>query len=137
MDTEEGESRCSGRRRLGVTCLSRSVLFVFAALTLLCIGCAHQKPMYIYRAYQEPQGTHGTYYLRDALVVAPNHATALSIIGKTLSQINPSWSGPIYISLVGVSDERREPGLMGGPLWLQATNGKNAEQRAAVTVSGE
>lgn len=94
-------------------------------------SCARHAPLFVYRAYQEPQSTQGPYYLRDALVVAPDHASALRIITQAMSEIHPSWSGPLYVSYVGQSEERRAPGLLGGPVWLASTDAEAAPAEAS------
>lgn len=85
------------------------------------LSCASNQPLYVYRAYQDPRTARGPYYLRETLVVAPDYATALDIVARTLTEIHPAWSGPIYISLLGVAEGRREPGLLGGPVWFESS----------------
>ena len=99
--------------------------FALAAVLYCCLlgGCLSRKPLYVYLAYQDPQTSDGAYYLRKALVVAPDHATALAILAETISDVHPSLSGPLYVSLVGVCEDRRRPGLLGGPIWLETTAG--------------
>jgi hypothetical protein len=85
-------------------------------------GCGANRPLYVYRAYQDPKTTQGPYYLRDALVVAPDHATAMDIIAAAMTEVHPSWSGPLYVSFVGMSEDQRRPGLLGGPVWLASSD---------------
>jgi hypothetical protein len=85
--------------------------------------------MYIYLAYQDPKSTHSAYYLRKALVVAPDHATAMDLVARTITDVHPHLSGPLYVSPLGVCEEKRQPGLLGGPIWLETTSGGTAESR--------
>ena len=86
---------------------------------MLMSACATQQSLYVYRAYQEPKTARGPYYLREALIVATDHATAMNIIARALTEIHPGWSGPLYVTLVGVSEPQQHAGLLGGPVWLE------------------
>lgn len=55
-------------------------------------------------------------------MVAPDHASATKIIAAAMTDLHPSWSGPLYVSLIGVSEDQKEPGLLGGPVWLASTD---------------
>jgi len=135
MDTRERES---GRaRRLRPRHVYRAILPLAVLIPLLWASCAYHRPLYIYRAYQDPQTAGGPYYLREALVVAPNHASAMGIMARTMNQLNRGWSGPLYVSLIGISEGKREPGLLGGPLWLEALPGAKASPPPRAATSGE
>ncbi len=98
-------------------------------------ACAHP-PLYVYRAYQDPQTARGRYYLREALVAAPDHTEAMRIVGQAMTELYPNWSGPLYLSLIGVSEERREPGLLGGPVWLESLGRENGAPTAGTVPGG-
>ncbi len=103
-------------------------------LSVVWFAACARPPLYVYRAYQDPQTAHGQYYLREALVAASNHTEAMRIVGQTMTELYPNWSGPLYLSLIGVSEERREPGLLGGPVWLESLDQENgAPARAPVS----
>lgn len=100
-----------------------------ACLSILCAGCASNRSLYVYRAYQDPRSARGPYYLRKALVAAPDHSTAINIIVQTMSDVHPGCTGPLYLSFLGVAEDRREPGLLGGPVWVEAVD-ESAEEQA-------
>ncbi|MCX8036803.1 MAG: hypothetical protein N3D11_07080 [Candidatus Sumerlaeia bacterium] len=101
----------------------------------LLVACARPS-LYVYRAYQDPQTAHGRYYLREALVAAPNHTEAMRIVGQTMSELYPNWSGPLYLSLIGTAEDRREPGLLGGPVWLESLDKGNGVPPSATAPGG-
>jgi len=110
--------------------------YIILAMTIATVSsaCFSGPTLYVYRAYQDPRRVHSSYYLREALVAAPDHASALQIVARTMTEAHPRWSGPLYVAPLGVCEERRQPGLIGAPVWIEksaspATEGGAAEGR--------
>jgi len=136
MDMNEGERVRSGRMPFCPTGILAPFLLLIL-FSLFCAGCAYHRPLYVYRAYQDPQTARGAYYLHEAFVVAPNHATAMDIVTRTMSEMHPGSSGPFYVSLIGVSEEKRQPGLLGSAIWAETTGRTAPEKRTTPPTAGQ